>query len=41
MSDHKQLFKSTSKNGTFGIYAIVNKIHLRIPLKPSVKKKGK
>jgi hypothetical protein len=39
MSDHKQLFKSTSKNGIFGIYAIINKIHLRIPLKPSVKKR--
>jgi hypothetical protein len=28
-----QIFKSTSKNGIFGIYAIIDQIHLRIPLK--------
>jgi hypothetical protein len=29
MSDHKQLFKSTSKNGIFGIYAKIKKNSLK------------
>jgi hypothetical protein len=37
MSGHKQLFKSTSKNGIFSMYWIIDQIHLRIPLKPSVR----
>jgi hypothetical protein len=37
MSGHKQLFKSTSKNVILSMYAIIDLIHLRIPLKPSVR----
>jgi hypothetical protein len=38
MSGDTNFFKLTSNNGIFGIYAIIVQIHLRIPLKPRVKK---
>jgi hypothetical protein len=36
VSGHTNFFKLRSKNGIFGIYAIIVQIHLRIPLKPRV-----